>query len=157
VIVGADFAGGDLLERARRFNVALIDTETLIQLLKIHSRTPLALTDMKELFTSGGLLRLNEHPEFDVRKRNYENQLELIPEILKELEELQASGESTTVRDLRWALARKFTENEISVALDLLLRLDIVQKTENERYIAVMIPRTAAAKLRVLADAITWT
>ena len=52
-------------------------TETLVDLLKIHSRTPLVLTDMRQLFVSGGILRLNEHLEFDARRSTMKINLSL--------------------------------------------------------------------------------
>lgn len=155
VVVGPSFAGGDLLERARtRYKVLLLETDTLIELLRIHSSTPLNLLDLKELFSKVGLLRLGENKEFMEKRKEYEKQLKLPSNILSKLQELQKSGEPTTVGDIRWALEKKFTTEEILDALNLLQSMGMVKKTEKEEYIAIMMPKVAATKLRVLGEAI---
>jgi hypothetical protein len=157
VVVGPSFAGGDLLERAKmRYKVLCLETDTLIELLRIHSRTPLTLEDLKEVFSKVGLLRLEECTEFRDKKKKYEKQLELVPKLLNKLQELQNLGEPTTVGDLRWALEKKFSTDEIQQALSLLQLFGIVKKTEKEEYIAIMMPKVAAAKLEVLADTIRY-
>jgi len=156
-VVGPGFAGGDLLERAKtRYRVLCLETDTLIELLRIHSRTPLTLEDLKKVFNNVGLLRLEECTEFRDKRNEYEKQLELIHELLHKMQELQNLDEPTTAGDLRWALEKKFSTDEIQHALSLLQCFGIVKKTEKQEYTATMMPKVAAAKLEVLANAITY-
>lgn len=154
VIVGPLFAGGDLLKRSKTYEILLLQTETLIELLKIHSSTPLTLTDLKDAFGKVGLLRLEECSELMRRKQEYGRQLDLIPKILSKLQHLQSLSEPTTVNDLRWALEKKFSVDRISMALTLLQKLDMVQQNEKGEFIALVNPKVAAAKLKVFANAI---
>lgn len=156
IVVGPSFAGGDLLERAKmRYKVLLLETDVLTKLLKIHSKTPLTLTDLREIFSKVGLLRLEECDELEDKRRKYARQFELLSIILYKLEELQRRGDPTTIADLHWALEKKFDRDEIHESLGLLQHLGIIVKTEREEYIAMMNPEVAAAKLRIFAEAIS--
>lgn len=86
------------------------------------------------------------------RKKEYERQLDLIPKVLSKLQHLQSLSEPTTANDLRWALEKKFSVNEISMALNLPQRLGMVQKNEKGEFVALVTPRVAAAKLEALAN-----
>ena len=154
VIVGPAFAGGDLMRRANDFKTLLIDTKTLIKLLKIHSKTTISLIDFEEIFSKIGFLNLEDCNKMMRKKGEYERQLDLIPKILVNLQELQALNETTTIDALRWSLNRKYSNKEISHALELLRILEIVKISEREEYVAILNPDVAALKLQQLRNAI---
>lgn len=54
IVVGPSFAGGNLEERANEYDVSLLKTEDLIKLIEAHSKFPLTLTELKDLFTGKG-------------------------------------------------------------------------------------------------------
>jgi hypothetical protein len=116
----------------------------------------MTLEDLKEIFSKVGLLKLEECTEFRDKKEQYEKQFELVPKLLNKLQELQNSDQPTTVVDLRWALEKKFSTDEIQQALSLLQLFGIVKKREKEEYVAIMMPEVAAAKLEVLADSVRY-
>lgn len=53
-IVGERFAGGNLQTFAVDFSIALIDTESLIEVLRLHLATPFQAGDLRPLFSTTG-------------------------------------------------------------------------------------------------------
>jgi len=54
IVVGPSFAGGNLEERANESDVSLLKTEDLIKLIEAHSKFPLTLIELKDLFAGKG-------------------------------------------------------------------------------------------------------
>lgn len=55
LVVGADFAGGALTDRAKEHGgVSLLETDDLIRLMDAHSTFPLTLIELKDLFKEHG-------------------------------------------------------------------------------------------------------
>ncbi|KAF2957822.1 hypothetical protein AS159_05305 [Thermotoga sp. Ku-13t] len=54
VVVGPDFAGGNLEKRAQQNRVVLLKTKDLIEILKEHVRFPFNLVELRELFETPG-------------------------------------------------------------------------------------------------------
>jgi hypothetical protein len=160
--MGPSFAGGDLTERAEtKYKVLLLETSTLTELVEIHSRTPLNLNDLRLVFKETGICSLNQLQEFASKKIEYENVFNLFSKLLTKLQELNKENEPATVADIRWKLGsarddgKKFEIDDIKKALDLLVQLQIVEKTEKEQYIALMSPKVAASKLIALGTTIS--
>ncbi len=53
-VLGEKFAGGNLQKFATEFDIALIDTPTLVDVLRLHQRTPFTAADLRALFTTAG-------------------------------------------------------------------------------------------------------
>jgi len=88
VVVGPKFSGGNLEQRAKEYNVSLLKTEDLIKILEAHSKFPLTLLEIKDLFTYSG--DLNARVE-DILTQNYSrrNLLEQFRVIIEEMESIQ--------------------------------------------------------------------
>lgn len=56
VIVGEQFAGGNLHKFAADFNIALLDTGTLTEILRLHAATPFTAADLRPVFATPGLV-----------------------------------------------------------------------------------------------------
>jgi hypothetical protein len=54
VVVGERFAGGNLTKFAADFSIALVDTESLIEVLRLHAGTPFPAVDLRPLFSTAG-------------------------------------------------------------------------------------------------------
>ena len=54
VVVGEKFAGGNLHKFAADFGVALVDTESLIEVMRLHAVTPFPAADLRPLFGTAG-------------------------------------------------------------------------------------------------------
>ncbi len=54
VVVGEKFAGGNLHKFAADFGVALVDTESLIEVMRLHAATPFPAADLRPLFGTAG-------------------------------------------------------------------------------------------------------
>lgn len=151
-LIGPSFATGDLLQRAQEYGVSLIDTETVVDLLKIHDKTPLDLDDLRELFKRKGIVRLEDCSDLMISKTEYEKQQKLIPGVLEALYQLQQEGEHTHASDIRWSLEREFEHEDILETLDLLEKWRFVKRVADDRWIALMSPKVAAQRLRAIAD-----
>ncbi len=152
IIIGPDFAGGDMIKRADKFEVLLITTEQIIELLKIQDNTPFNLLDLKEIFQEYGLLDLTKNKDFNEKILDYILKLHGLPKIFSKLHDLQKLREKTTVRDLYWALDKEYNEQEIIGLLQILRHLDMVKKDENDNYIAIINVNVAERKFRLMAD-----
>jgi hypothetical protein len=151
-VVAPSFAGGDLTERARKFAVTLLETETIIKLLDIHGKTPLNLEDLRRVFETKGLFKLEESPELLAVIDQYERRQRIVPQVLKGLYELQQEGERTSAADVRWKLEKGFDQDEIERALDLLDGWSFVKKLANGEWTSLMSPRIVAKRLNAIAD-----
>lgn len=154
IIIGPDFAGGDLVRRSLNFKILLIKTETLITLIKIHSNTPISLLDFEEVFSKIGILNLEDCTKIMQIKDELGRQLDLIPKLLRKLQELQEQNEATTIVSLYWSLNRSYSNTEISKALTLLQNLEIIKTNERNEYVAILSSNVAALKLQLLREAI---
>lgn len=151
-VLAPSFAGGDLIDRAQRHEVTLIETETLIKLLEIHEKTPMDLEDLKELFDRKGIVRLEDCPELIAGKAEYEKQQRLIPRVLGSLYQLQNQKEPTHASDVRWTLGKEFDQEDVLDCLYLLEKWDLVKKVTGEQWITLMPPWIAARRFRAIAD-----
>ncbi len=88
VVVGPDFAGGNLDKRAKEFDVSLLVTNELIKILDAHSKYPFTLLELKDLFAETG--RITEQVE-DLLSQNQIRRsfLEKFKIIIEEIEKLQ--------------------------------------------------------------------
>jgi hypothetical protein len=152
VVVGVSFAGGDLLERADKHQVTLIETETLINLLEIHHKTPLDLEDLKELFVKKGVLRLEDCGGLWINIEEYEKKQQLIPGVSGSLRRLQQQKQRTDASFIYWELAKKFEYEDIKESLDLLEKMGFVSKTADGQWISLMPSRVAAKRLTLIVD-----
>lgn len=55
VVVGEDFSGGNLQRFAEEYRVTLIRTQTICEVLRLHSITPFGLIELRELFLEHSL------------------------------------------------------------------------------------------------------
>jgi len=154
IIVGPDFAGGDLIRRSKDFKILLMNTKTLIKLINIHSNTPISLLDFEEVFSKIGILNLEDCTKIMQKKDDLGRQLDLLPKLLRKLQELQEQNEATTIVSLYWSLNRSFSNKEISNVLELLQNLEIVKMNERDEFIAILSPNVTALKLQLLRKAI---
>jgi hypothetical protein len=53
-VVGEQFAGGNLLRFAGDFSIALIDTQSLVEVIRLQGRCPLPASDLRPLFSTAG-------------------------------------------------------------------------------------------------------
>jgi hypothetical protein len=153
-VVGPAFASGDLLERAQEYAVSLIDTETLIELLEIHDKTPLDLDNLRELFERKGAVRLEDCSDLMTSKTEYDKQQKLIPGVLESLYQLQRKGEPTHASDIRWTMrtsGMEFDREDILETLDLLEKWRFVKRVGGD-WIVLMSPRIAARRFRAISE-----
>src|SRR2546425_1136551 len=151
-IIAVSFAGGDLTDRARKFAITLLETETLIKLLEIHGRTPLNLEDLRRVFETKGPFKLEDSPELLAVIDQYDRRQKIVPQVLQGLYELQREGERTSAADIRWKLKKDFDQDEIEQALDLLEGWSFVKKLQTGEWTSLMSPKVVASRLKATAD-----
>lgn len=54
VIVGVDFSGGNLLKWANQYQIALVRTSNLIDVIRMHDEAPFSLIDLRPLLSTSG-------------------------------------------------------------------------------------------------------
>jgi len=90
VVVGPDFAGGNLEKRAQQNKVVLLKTKDLIEILKEHARFPFNLIELRELFETPS--NSSQTVEKVIEKhRNRTRFLEHMKLLLDEMKALQKS------------------------------------------------------------------
>jgi hypothetical protein len=85
VVVGEKFAGGNLHKFAVDFSVALIETATLIEVLRLHAGTPFGGADLRPLLSTGGHVA-GVLADLRQKSQAIERHWHLIAEILKVVE-----------------------------------------------------------------------
>lgn len=88
VLVGVDFSGGNLEERAAEYDVFLLKTEDLVRLVQAHSKFPFTLVELKDLFTGKGdrSFQLDDLLSQNLQRRTL---LERFRVIIEEMQSLQ--------------------------------------------------------------------
>jgi hypothetical protein len=54
IVLGERFAGGNLMKFAVQYSIGLVETSQLIDVLRLHARTPFFAADLRPLFSSAG-------------------------------------------------------------------------------------------------------
>lgn len=138
-VVGPNFAGGRLLQRAIDGDVTLITSEFLLQLLLKHKKMPFSLSDFQLLFGNNGLLGDNELQQMDSIAKDYVRYSTLISTIFSSLIEMTLKEEKLDVSGLRIYLNYtknvKCTRNEIEKCLTLLESKPISAIKREDNYI----------------------
>jgi hypothetical protein len=88
VVVGPNFSGGNLEERADEYNISLIKTLDLIKLIEAHSKFPFTLTELKDLFAGEGD-RSSQLDDLLTQNLSRRNLLEQFKVIIEEMQSLQ--------------------------------------------------------------------
>lgn len=89
IVVGPNFSGGNLENRADEYGVSLLTTEDLIKLLEAHSKFPFTLTELKDLFTGKGdkKTQLEDLLAQNFSRRNLLEQFRIIIEEMRFLQD----------------------------------------------------------------------
>ena len=142
VVVGPDFSGGKLKERADEYNVSLLKTEDLIKLLEAHSKFPFTLTELRDLFTESGDIS-SQIEDLLAQNSSRRNLLEQFRVIIEEMQSLQDRLGYFTYE----SLAGRERIEELDINLDdidyiiKLLKLPFingVKEIEKDKYILTM-------------------
>jgi hypothetical protein len=88
VVVGASFAGGNLLERALQNSVSLLRTEDLINLVQAHENFPFSLFELQDLFAGKGEIA-NQVEDLLSQNSQKRRLLEQFRVIIEEMQSLQ--------------------------------------------------------------------
>jgi hypothetical protein len=139
------------LARARKYKVSLIQTDTLIRLLRMHERAAFNLEELKEIFSKTGLLSLDDCPELLATEEDHERRVNLVSKLTKMLPQLQNEGDSTNTSDIYWALGKEFVRDQIREVLSSLKILGAVKQRDDGNYVALTNSDGLAAKLGTFA------
>jgi len=88
IVIGPSFAGGNLEQRAKEYDVSLLRTDHLAQLVEAHSKFPFTLTELKDLFTGEGD-KSSEVEDLLTQNLSRRNLLEQFRVIIEEMQALQ--------------------------------------------------------------------
>ena len=112
VVVGPNFAGGNLEKRANEYDVSLLKTENLIELIKAHSKSPFTLKELKDLFSGKGD-RSTQLDDLLSQNRYRRTLLEQFKIIIKEMESIQEGSFGYFTLESLGARLEKIEEIEI--------------------------------------------
>lgn len=89
VVVGPSFSGGNLEERANKYDVSLLKTKELIKLIEAHSKFPFTLTELKDLFTGKGDIssQIEDSLTQNLSRRNLLEQFRVIIEEMQSIQD----------------------------------------------------------------------
>jgi hypothetical protein len=99
VVVGPNFSGGNLEERADEYNVSLLRTEDLIKLIEAHAKFPFTLSELKDLFAGKGD-RLSQLEDLLTQNLSRRNILQQFRAIIEEMQALQDKFDYFTIESL---------------------------------------------------------
>lgn len=153
VVVGPDFAGGDLIDRSLKYNVLLMQTAALIRILRMHEKYFFNLEELREIFGKVGLFDIEDSSVTLEAQSVHEQQMKLFTQLLSKIWELQKEKENTKVNDLRWALNREFEDDEINDTLKFLEYFSAIERNEDGNCIAVMTPNVLSRKMMLYSMA----
>ena len=155
-IVGPDFRGGNLEKRAKEYGVTLIKTEDLSDVLKIHSKSPFSMSDLRVLFTHYGLLREEVKDRLKEKAERYQRLVNLVPRIFSEIRSKQELAEAPiTAAGLYFILREEYRLDEINKVIDFLSSdlIGALRSEEDEVSTTVEID-TLKQKLKTIIKAI---
>ncbi len=152
VIIGPDFAGGDLIDRSKRFKVLLIQTDSLIRIVRMHEKFFFNLEELREIFGKTGVFDIEDSSVTLEAQSVHEQQMKLFSLLLSKIWDLQKEKEFTKVNDLRWALDREFENDELEDALQFLGYLSAIEKDEDGNFIALMTPEILSKKMMLYSN-----
>jgi len=161
VVVAGDFSDGKIVRQAKEQGIALCTVDLLCDLLRIHARTPLCLSDFEVVFATPGVV--DSMPEGVLQA--VEQQLrwaELLALLLSSLETTYKDGfeeplnadQISILLFSRQTKKNRFRAEEIRAALDLLCSplLGCLEKDSNGAFVLRMTQATFTRRLRSLTD-----
>ncbi|OGF63751.1 MAG: hypothetical protein A2Y62_09360 [Candidatus Fischerbacteria bacterium RBG_13_37_8] len=142
VVVGHDFAGGNLEDRANEYQVVLLKTEELIKLIDAHSKFPFSLIELKDLFCikRDRTSKLDDLLDKNKSKRNL---LEQFKTIIKEMQSLQDrlgyfNCDTLSAREKIEELGITFLDINNMIALLKLPFIDGITEMSENKYILTL-------------------
>jgi predicted RNA-binding protein with PUA-like domain len=166
LFVAPGFAGGNTIGHAEKQNVGLLQTETLIQLLRWHDHIPFTLYDLERLFKPVGYEeKLGE--EFGRQHVQQDELMQLANEVIQLIDGMQRkvdtskplSAQSLEVLFLFQAQqsgSKSYAAQDVTAILELLANpvLGILKKEPNG-YVLAMPIESAAGRVTVLGQIIS--
>lgn len=136
-VVAASFRKGNVLETAREEGVILIETKAIFRLLYNHNISPYTSGEIFNLlFKGGGVMISPEHIKSSLEE-NKKRIVEVIKDLIDILEKPKGQTAKFTLEKFQDIFThgkdKDYNNEDIELALELLLRLNILKK-ENQEY-----------------------
>jgi hypothetical protein len=135
-VVATSFRKGNVLETAKEEDVILIETEAICRLLYNHNISPYPPGEIFDsLFKGGKVMVSAEHIKSSLEE-NEKRMVEVIRDLIDILEKRKSQLAKFTLENLQYIFMGKgkdYKNEDIELALKLLLRLNILKK-ENQEY-----------------------
>ena len=137
VVVGPDFSSGQLRDRATDFNICLLTTNELAELVRRQADTPVSLVELRPLFAASPLARaaLDIVGAAAERRTRRMRMIERILRTIDDYHRLKPDLVLATPETLFGLMLRDFDGNtsleEIQQAFALLLALGVVRQQDN--------------------------
>lgn len=135
-VVAASFRKGNVLETAREEGVILIETKAICQLLYNHNISPYTSGEIFNLLFKGGVVMVSPEHIKSSLEENKKRMVEVIKDLIDILEKRKGQIAKFTLEKLKYIFIGKdkdYNNEDIESALELLLRLNILKK-ENQEY-----------------------
>jgi hypothetical protein len=141
VVVGPDFAGGNVLKRANDFNICLLKTKELIRIIQSHAKFPFTVIELRDLFSDSGLRSL-QIDDLIFQNKARKNLLTNFVIIINEMQALQDrlgyfTFESLAGREKIEDLEIELSDVKETIELLKLPFLNAIHEVSNSQYILV--------------------
>lgn len=166
VFIAPGYSGGNTREHAAKQGVGLIETSTLIQILRWHDHIPFTLYDLKKIFSGIGY---NENLSDEIGRTHIlqDEFMQLAMETIQLIDEMQRNSETSTPLSLQAVEilfrfqaqrsgAKNYETKDIDSVLELLSNplLGILKKEEGG-FALTMPVKSAAGRISVLGQIIS--
>ncbi|MHA1676771.1 MAG: hypothetical protein ACTSU6_06285 [Candidatus Njordarchaeales archaeon] len=136
-VVAASFRKGNVLETAREEGVILIETKAICQLLYNHNISPYTSGEIFGSLFKGGRVMVSSEQIKSSLEENKKRMVEIIRDLVDILEKRKGQPAKFTLEKLQdiftYGRDKDYKNEDIELALELLLRLNIL-KEENQEY-----------------------
>ncbi len=158
-VVGSDFAGGALQQHAEDFDVSLMTTETLCELVQIHSELPLTLVELRSVFAAVPNASASM-PEIRARAAARQGRMRLLLFLLQQIDHFNTAAPDCILvkAETLWAATlhldefRGIGQEDVSDALRLLEIIGAIAKPNGDGYVS----QTSLSGAKSMLRAVSW-
>ena len=143
VVVGVDFAGGQLRQHAEEFGVCLLTVAEFAELIRLHVQQPLSLVELQTLFAASPRAAA-AMPEIRAWAAQRVRRMRLLLFVLQQIDQFNTVAPDDVIvkAETLWAALlqmnelRGITQHDVADALRLLEIVGVIAKSNGDGYVS---------------------